>query len=77
MPQGSDGELITGKVGENVSVEDAYAAARVTGVNICATLKYALGDLDKVKKIVKLVGFVNCTGDGRLNIIEFNETYNF
>lgn len=51
-----------GKVGDNVTVEDAYAAARLTGVNICATLKHALGDLDKVKKIVKLVGFVNCTG---------------
>jgi hypothetical protein len=62
LPQDADGELVKGKVGDNVSVEDAYAAARLTGVNICATLKYALGDLDKVKKIVKLVGFVNCTG---------------
>mmetsp|Transcript_10870 Transcript_10870/g.20080 ORF Transcript_10870/g.20080 Transcript_10870/m.20080 type:complete len:177 (-) Transcript_10870:218-748(-) len=61
LPQDSEGGLVKGKVGDTVSVEDAYAAARLTGVNICATLKYALGDLDKVKKIVKLVGFVNCT----------------
>lgn len=62
LPQDSEGVLVKGKVGDSVSVEDAYSAARLTGVNICATLKYALGDLDKVKKIVKLVGFVNCSG---------------
>ena len=38
-----------------------YDAARITGLNICATLKSELGDLDKVKRIVKLVGVVNCT----------------
>jgi len=37
-----------------------YEAAKFAGLNICATLKHNLGDLDKVKRVVKLLGFVNC-----------------
>ena len=47
-------------MGKDVSVDDAKAAAKIVGLNICATLKNHLGDLDKVKRIVKLVAFVNC-----------------
>ncbi len=54
-----------------MTVEDAYAAARQTGVNLIATLKFAVGDLDKVKRIVKLVGFVNCTGELLLLLLIF------
>jgi enamine deaminase RidA (YjgF/YER057c/UK114 family) len=50
-----------GKVGDSVSVEDACGAARLCGLNIIAQAKAACdGDLNRVKRIVKLGGFVNC-----------------
>jgi hypothetical protein len=51
--------LHVGKVGKDFTVEEGAAFARTIGLELCATLKTAVGDLDKVKKIVKLVGFVN------------------
>ena len=60
IPLAEDGKLITGRVGENITVEEAYDAAKCVGLHICSTLKYNLGDLDKVKRILKLTGFVNC-----------------
>ncbi|HLA03322.1 MAG TPA: RidA family protein [Aestuariivirga sp.] len=58
-----DGKIeYTGKVGETLSVEDAIASARLTAINVIAHLRDACGgDLDRVKRIVKLLGFVNCT----------------
>ncbi len=58
-----DGKIeYTGRVGETLSVEDAIASARLTAINIIAHLRDACGgDLDRVKRIVKLLGFVNCT----------------
>lgn len=53
-----------GKLGESMSVEDAQAAARLCAINIVAQAKAACGgDLDRVKRVVKLTGFVNSTGD--------------
>jgi enamine deaminase RidA (YjgF/YER057c/UK114 family) len=49
-----------GKVGKEVTVEEGYEAAKLVGLNLCATLKHNLGDLDKVKRVVKLTAFVNC-----------------
>lgn len=61
LPQKSDKSLITGRVGDDVSVEDAKAAARLIGLNLVSTMRHATGgDLDKVKRVVKLVGFVRC-----------------
>lgn len=54
---------ITGKLGENVSVEDGAAAARRCGLSLIAQVKAAVGDLDRVKRVVKLTGFVNSTPD--------------
>ena len=55
-----------GKVGDDVSVEDAAAAARLCGLNIIAQLRAALdGDLDRVARCIKLGGFVNGTADFR------------
>lgn len=55
-----NGELkYKGKVGKDVSEEDAYDAARITAINLLAILKSAVGDLDKVKSIVNLHGYVN------------------
>jgi len=48
-------------VGEDLSVEQGYEASKLVGLNLLATLKHHLGDLDKVKRIVKLFGLVNCT----------------
>ena len=58
-----DGKIeYTGRVGETLSVEDAVASARLTAINVIAHLREACGgDLDRVKRIVKLLGFVNCT----------------
>jgi enamine deaminase RidA (YjgF/YER057c/UK114 family) len=60
-----DGKIeYAGKVGNSLSVEDAVASARLTAINIIAQLRDACGgDLDRVKRIVKLLGFVNCTPD--------------
>lgn len=55
--------LITGKLGEGTSVEDGAQAARRCGLALIAQLKSAVGDLDRVTRVVKLTGFVNSTPD--------------
>jgi len=62
-PIKSDGSLITGRVGEELNQKDGYLAARQTGLAILATLRSQLGSLDRVKRVVKLLGFVNSTDD--------------
>jgi enamine deaminase RidA (YjgF/YER057c/UK114 family) len=52
--------LVSGKVGAEVSVEQGYEAARLTGLSILASLKQELGDLDRVSGWVKAFGLVNC-----------------
>lgn len=52
-----------GKVGKDVTEQEAYEAARITAINLLAILKSAIGDLDKVVKIVNLHGYVN-SADG-------------
>lgn len=58
-PRNHDGQLATGKVGAGVSVEEAYAHAQLTGLNLLAVMKHALGDLGRVERVVKLLGMVN------------------
>ena len=61
---GADGKLIAkGKLGAGVSVEQGNAAARGCAVNLLAQVKAALGDLDKVARVVRLGGFVNSAPD--------------
>ncbi|SEN49723.1 Enamine deaminase RidA, house cleaning of reactive enamine intermediates, YjgF/YER057c/UK114 family [Paracoccus alcaliphilus] len=55
--------LITGKLGDAMSVEQGAEAARRCGLALIAQLKAAVGDLDRVKRVVKLTGFVNSTPD--------------
>jgi enamine deaminase RidA (YjgF/YER057c/UK114 family) len=62
-PFDGDRLLVTGRVGAEVSVEQAYEAARATGLSILASLKQELGDLDRVTGWVKALGFVNCAED--------------
>jgi enamine deaminase RidA (YjgF/YER057c/UK114 family) len=52
-----------GKVGADLTIEQGRQAARSVGLQIIATAKAALGDLDRVKRIVKVLGMVNCTPD--------------
>ncbi|MEA2937802.1 MAG: hypothetical protein QOC56_1306 [Alphaproteobacteria bacterium] len=57
---GADGKLVAkGKLGDTVSIEDGQKAARACAVNILAQAKVALGDLDKVIRVVRLGGFIN------------------
>lgn len=59
-PTGPDGKLAyKGRVGADVSVEEGYQAARLTGLNMISTLKNELGSLDRVVKLVKVLGMVN------------------
>jgi enamine deaminase RidA (YjgF/YER057c/UK114 family) len=59
-----DGQLLrTGKVGSDVSAEDAKALAEVCALNALAAIKMAIGDLDKVVRVVKVVGFVASSPD--------------
>lgn len=63
-PTKADGSNITGKVGKELTIEQGYEAAKVTTLSLIATLKDALGgDLSKVKRIVKVNGYVNCLPD--------------
>ena len=58
---GPDGTIPTGKVGQDLTVEQGYEAARLVGINLLARLKDALGDLDKVERVVKLLSMVNAS----------------
>ncbi len=59
-PDKPGGGQITGKVGGDLSVEQGQEAARLTGIALLASLKAEIGDLNKVKKVVKVLGLVNC-----------------
>ncbi|WP_286764091.1 MULTISPECIES: RidA family protein [Rhodopirellula] len=60
-PLKSDKTLITGRLGLDMDVEVGYDAARQTGLGMLATLRNHLGSLDKVSRLVKLLGLVRCT----------------
>lgn len=60
-PLRSDGTLITGRLGVDTDVAGGQAAARQTGLAILATVRSHLGSLDKVVRLVKVLGMVNCT----------------
>ncbi len=62
-PRGADGKQIHGKVGGELSLEEGYAAARAVGLNMLASVRATLGSLDKVVRLVKVLGMVNCTSD--------------
>ncbi len=62
-PLKSDGSLMTGKVGADVDQQFGYDAARQTGLAMLATLKAHFGSLDRVKRVIKTLGMVNCTPD--------------
>jgi len=58
-PRSADGSMITGKLGRELTVEQGYEAARLCALNLLANLKKEIGDLDKLRHIVKVLGMVN------------------
>lgn len=59
----TDGTLIVGRVGDTLSLEEGKAAARQTALTMFATITTHFGDLDRIKRLVKTLGMVNCTPD--------------
>jgi enamine deaminase RidA (YjgF/YER057c/UK114 family) len=62
-PSKADGSRITGKVGKDLTVDQGAEAARVATVALLSSLRAEIGDLNKVTRIVKVKGMVNCTSD--------------
>jgi enamine deaminase RidA (YjgF/YER057c/UK114 family) len=62
-PTKPDGTHTTGKVGKDLTLEQGYEAAKLCAINHISVLKAELGDLKRVKRIVKVLGMVNCTDD--------------
>ena len=60
-PAALEGVPTSGKVDADVSEDDAYRVARAVAVNMLSSMKQELGDLDRVKQVLKLLGMVNCT----------------
>lgn len=60
---GPGSEIRAGKLGADMTVEEGYSAARSVGLSILATAKDALGDLDRITRLVKLLGMVNASPD--------------
>ena len=64
LPIGSDGKMIKGKIGEELSLEEGQKASKLCVLNILAQAKKAMdGDLDKIKNCIKITGFVNSSND--------------
>jgi enamine deaminase RidA (YjgF/YER057c/UK114 family) len=68
----TDGTFITGKVGKDISDDDAKLAARQCGLAILASLKNHLGDLDKIKRVIKILGMVNAIPEYEKQAIVIN-----
>ncbi len=62
-PVNMDGSLMQGRVGDNLTKEEAKVAARQVGLTILSAIQTHFGDIDKVKRVVKVLGMVNCTPD--------------
>ena len=64
-PLKADKSLICGRVGQDLDLQKGYEAARQVGLAILATLRSELGSLNRVKRVIKVLGMVNCTADFR------------
>jgi enamine deaminase RidA (YjgF/YER057c/UK114 family) len=71
-PFDGDRQLFTGSVGAELSVEQGYDAARAAGLSMLASLKAELGDLDRVKAWIKVLGFVKCAGSFNVTAAAIN-----
>jgi enamine deaminase RidA (YjgF/YER057c/UK114 family) len=59
----ADGSLIIGRIGDDMDIEEGKLAARQVGLAILSTIKANIGSLDKVKRVIKVLGMVNCVPD--------------
>lgn len=59
-PMKNDGQTIKGKVGKDLSLEEGQLAARQVGLTMLSTIKAQIGDLSKIKRLIKTLGMVNC-----------------
>ena len=62
-PVKKDGALMQGRVGDNLTIEEGKIAARQVGLTMLSTIQTHFGDLNKIKRLVKVLGMVNCTPD--------------
>jgi len=60
-PRAADGSWLCGRVGDQISIDEAYQHARLVGIRLLAVAKAALGSLDRVRRVVKVLGFVNAS----------------
>ena len=67
-----DGSYLTGKLGKDISEEDGKIAARQSALAILTSIKAELGDLDKIKRVVKVLGMVNSTPDFERHALVIN-----
>ena len=63
LPVDAAGNMMTGRLGDDVTVDDGYRAAQLAALGILASVRKALGSLDRVGRVVKLLGAVNSTPD--------------
>jgi enamine deaminase RidA (YjgF/YER057c/UK114 family) len=63
LPVQPSGKLVTGRVGADLDVPSGYAAARLAGLGILASLRKEFGSLDRIRRVVKVLGAVNCTAE--------------
>ena len=62
-PLQTDGTYLSGKLGDSLDVQQGYGAARLTAIALLSSLKAEIGDLNRVRRIVKVTGMVNSTAD--------------
>ena len=63
LPQPVGGDLVKGRLGENMTIEEGQIAARLAALQMLASVKKACHDLDNVTKVIKVIGFVNSNND--------------
>ena len=63
LPVDATGKLLTGRLGEQLDVEAGYRAAQLAGLGILASLRKEFGSLDRIQRVLKILGVVNCTSD--------------
>ncbi len=63
LPKPADGEMITGRLGEDLDLAAGQHAAKMAGLQMISSMIVALGDLDRVSRVVKLQGFISSTAD--------------
>ncbi len=62
-PFRANATLIIGRIGEDMDIEEGKLAARQVGLSILSTIKAHVGSLDKIKRVIKVLGMINCTAD--------------